>query len=126
MSEARVVFYGFAVIYLVGVVAQFFLAGLALFGSTGYDAHQALGYVLGIVAVVLLAIAFFTKLPRSLTGLSITLLVLNVIQIALLRADIAEIDALHVVNALAIAFVANMLVHRSRRFLAARLVDQPQ
>jgi Family of unknown function (DUF6220) len=125
MSEARVVFYGFAVIYLVGVVAQFFLAGLALFGSTSYDAHQALGYVLGIVAVVLLAIAFFTKLPRSLTGLSITLLVLNVVQIALLRADIAEIDALHVVNALAIAFVANMLVHRSRRFLAARLVDQP-
>jgi Family of unknown function (DUF6220) len=125
MSEARVVFFGFAVIYLVGVVAQFFLAGLALFGSTSYDAHQALGYVLGIVAVVLLAIAFFTKLPRSLTGLSITLLVLNVIQIALLQADIAEIEALHVVNALAIAFVANMLVHRSRRYLAARMADQP-
>jgi hypothetical protein len=29
-----------------------------------------------------------------------------------------------VVNALGIAFVANMLVHRSRRFLAARLADQ--
>ena len=84
MSEGRVVFYGFAVIYLVGVVVQFFLAGLALFGSTNYDAHRGLGYVLGAIAVVLLVIAVAAKLPRSLTGLSITLVVLNVIQIVLL------------------------------------------
>jgi Family of unknown function (DUF6220) len=121
MSEGRVVFYGFAVIYLVGVVVQFFLAGLALFGSTNYDAHRGLGYVLGVIAVVLLVIAVAAKLPRSLTGLSITLVVLNVIQIVLLQFDIHEIEALHVVNALAIAFVANMLVQRSRRFLASRM-----
>ncbi|HSE80736.1 MAG TPA: DUF6220 domain-containing protein [Gaiellaceae bacterium] len=121
MSEGRVVFYGFAVIYLIGVIVQFFLAGLALFGSTSYDAHQGLGYLLGVLAVVLLVIAVAAKLPRSLTGLSITLVVLNVVQIVLLRSDIAEIDALHVVNALAIAFVANVLAHRSRRYLASKL-----
>ena len=121
MSEGRVVFYGFAVIYLLGVVVQFFLAGLALFGSASYDEHQGLGYVLEAIAVVLLVIAVAAKLPRSLTGLSITLVVLNVVQIVLLQADIGEIEALHVVNALAIAFVANMLVHRSRRYLASKL-----
>ena len=123
MSEGRVVFYGFAVVYLLGVVVQFFLAGLALFGTTSYDAHQGLGYVLGVISVALLVIAVAAKLPRSLTGLSLTLVVLNGVQIALLQVDIEEIEALHVVNALAIAFVANMLVHRSRRFLAARLAD---
>jgi hypothetical protein len=121
MSEGRVAFYGFAVIYLIGVVVQFFLAGLALFGSTSYDAHEGLGYVLGGISVVLLVIAVASKLPRSLTGLSITLVVLNVVQIVLVRADIEEIEALHVVNALAIAFVANMLAHRSRRYLASKL-----
>ena len=114
-------FYGFAVIYMIGVVVQFFLAGLALFGSTSYDAHEGLGYVLGGISVVLLVIAVAAKLPRSLTGLSITLVVLNVVQIVLLRVDVEEINALHVVNALAIAFVANMLVHRSRRYLASKM-----
>lgn len=114
-------FYGFAVVYLLGVVVQFFLAGLALFGSTNYDAHQGLGYVLAAIAVVLLVIAVAARLPRSLAGLSITLVVLNVIQIALLQSDVEEIEALHVVNALAIAFVANVLVQRSRRYLASRL-----
>jgi HJR/Mrr/RecB family endonuclease len=69
----------------------------------------------------LLVIAVAAKLPRSLTGLSITLVVLNVVQIVLVRVDIEEIEALHVVNALAIAFVANMLAHRSRRYLASKL-----
>ena len=123
MSQARVVFYGFAVVYLVGVVVQFFLAGLALFGSTSYDVHRALGFILGVVAVAMLVIAVGARMPRSLSGLSIVLVALNVAQIVLIQIDIDEINALHVVNALAIALVANMLVQRSRRFLAARLAD---
>jgi hypothetical protein len=31
------------------------------------------------------------------------------------------VNALHLVNALAIAFVANVLVHRSRRYLASKM-----
>ena len=42
-------------------------------------------------------------------------------EVGRLYADLDEIEALHVVNALAIAFVANMLVQRSRRFLASRM-----
>jgi hypothetical protein len=121
VSEGRVVFYGLALVYMVGVVVQFFLAGLALFGSTDYDIHRVLGFILGLVAVVLMIIAVAAKMPRSLSGLSIVLVALNVLQIALIQIDIDEVNALHLVNALAIAFVANMLVHRSRRFVASKM-----
>ena len=39
----------------------------------------------------------------------------------LARIDVDEVAALHVVNALAVVFVAHELVQRSRRFLAAQL-----
>ena len=115
------VFYGFAVVYLLGVVAQFFLAGLGVFGATSYDAHRALGFLLGLVAVVLLVLAVAAKLPRPLTGLALLLVLLSIVQIVLIQIDIEEVKALHLVNALAIGLVANMLVHRSRRYLASKL-----
>jgi hypothetical protein len=121
VSQARVVFYGFAVTYLLGVVAQFFLAGLGVFGTTSYDAHRAFGFILGLLAVVLLVLAVGAKLPRPLSGLALLLVLLNILQIVLIQIDIGEIKALHLVNALAIAFVANMLVQRSRRYLASKL-----
>jgi hypothetical protein len=121
VSQARVVFYGFAVTYLLGVVAQFFLAGLGVFGTTSYDAHRALGFVLGLLAVVLLVLAVGAKLPRPLSGLALLLVLLNIVQIVLIQIDIGEIRALHLVNALAIALVANMLAQRSRRYLASQL-----
>jgi hypothetical protein len=121
MSEARVIFYGLIVIYMLGVVVQFFLAGLALFGTGDYDTHRWLGYVLAVISVALLALAIGGKVPRSLTALTTVLVALNVVQIALLQVDIREVEALHVVNALAIALVANMLLHRSRRYLAGRI-----
>jgi hypothetical protein len=121
VSQGRVAFYGVALIYMLGVVIQFFLAGLAVFGVRSYDAHRGLGFVLGVISIVLLALAIGAKMPRSVTALSTVLLALNAFQIVLIQIDIAEVNALHLVNALAIAFVANMLVHRSRRYLAARL-----
>jgi hypothetical protein len=121
VSQGRVAFYGFALIYLLGVVVQFFLAGLAVFGVSSYDVHRGLGYVLGVVSIVLLALAIGAKLPRSVTALSTVLVALNALQIVLVQIDVGEVNALHLVNALAIAFIANMLVHRARRYLEARL-----
>lgn len=115
------VFYGLAIVYLLGVVVQFLLAGLALFSGGSYDTHRWVGYVLGVIAVVLLALAIGAKMPRSLTALTTVLVALNTVQIVLIRVDVDEIKALHVVNALAIAFVANMLVHRSRRYVASKM-----
>jgi Family of unknown function (DUF6220) len=121
VSEAKVIFFALALVYLLGVVVQFFLAGLALFSAGSYETHRWVGFVLGVIAVALLALAIGAKMPRSLTALTTVLVALNALEIVLVQVDIDEIKALHVVNALAIAFVANTLVQRCRRYLATRL-----
>lgn len=121
MHQSRVFLFGVALIYLVGVVVQFFLAGLGAFGATNYDTHKAFGYVLGILSIGMLVLAIVGKVPRDLVSLAAVLLGLNVVQILVVHADIDDIAALHVVNALAIAGVAFALVRRSRLYLSTRL-----
>ena len=121
MTQARVLFFGLAVIYLAGVVVQFFLAGLGTFGATSFDAHQAFGLVLALLTLILLVLAVVGKVPRLLILLSVALLGLNVLQMFLAQVDVDEIAALHVVNALAIVFVAVEIVQRSRRYLASTM-----
>ena len=121
MTQARVLFFGLAVIYLAGVVVQFFLAGLGTFGATSFDAHQAFGLVLALLTLILLVLAVVGKVPRLLILFSVALLGLNVLQMFLAQVDVDEIAALHVVNALAIVFVAFEIVQRSRRYLASKM-----
>lgn len=121
MTQARVLFFGLAVIYLAGVVVQFFLAGLGTFGATSFDSHQVFGLILALLTLILLVLAVVGKVPRLLIGLAVVLLGLNVLQMFLARIDVDEIAALHVVNALAIAFVAYEIVQRSRRYLASKM-----
>ena len=125
MTQARVIFFGLAVIYLAGVVVQFFLAGLGTFGATDFDPHQVFGLILGILTLVLLVVAVVGKLPRLLIGLAVALVGLNVLQMFLARVDVDEVAALHVVNALAIVFVAYEIVQRSRRYLASMMAVTP-
>jgi hypothetical protein len=121
VTQARVLFFGLAVIYLAGVVVQFFLAGLGTFGATSFDAHQAFGLVLALLTLILLVLAVVGKVPRLLILFSVALLGLNVLQMFLAQVDVDEIAALHVVNALAIVFVAFEIVQRSRRYLASKM-----
>ena len=121
MTQSRVLFFGLAVIYLAGVVVQFFLAGLGTFGATSFDAHQAFGLVLALLTLILLVLAVVGKVPRLLIGLAVVLLGLNVLQMFLAQVDVEEVAALHVVNALAIVFVAYEIVQRSRRYLASKM-----
>ena len=121
MTQARVLFFGLAVIYLAGVVVQFFLAGLGTFGATSFDAHQAFGLVLAVLTLILLVLAVVGKVPRLLVLLAVALLGLNVLQMFLARVEVEEVAALHVVNALAIVFVAYETVQRSRRFIVSRM-----
>jgi hypothetical protein len=123
VTQARVLFFGLAVVYLAGVVVQFFLAGLGTFGATSFDAHQAFGLVLALLTLVLLVLAVVGKVPRLLILLAVALLGLNVLQMFLARVDVEEVAALHVVNALAIVFVAHEIMQRSRRYLASKMAS---
>jgi hypothetical protein len=100
---------------------QFFLAGLGAFGATTFDAHRGLGFALGIGSLAMLALALFGRLPRFLLLLTVVLVGLNVLQSILANIDVEEIAALHVVNALAIVYVAHELMQRSRRYLSDKV-----
>ena len=121
MTQARLLLFGLSAIYLVGVVVQFFLAGLGVFGSGDFDPHQVLGLALAVTSLILLVLAFVGRVSHELMGLAAVLLVLNVAQMFLARIDIDAVAALHVVNALVIAAAAALLVNRSRQFVTSKM-----
>jgi Family of unknown function (DUF6220) len=122
MSQARVIYFGLSAVYLVAVAVQFFLAGLGAFGAEPtYDSHRVLGFILAAGSLVLLAVAIVGRLPRVLLILTVGLVALNVLQIVLANVDVQEVAALHPVNALAIVFLAHVLMQRSRRYLASKI-----
>ena len=121
MTQARVFFYGLTVLFLLGVVVQFFLAGLYVFGGTSIESHRVLGFILAAAALLLIILAVVGRLPRKTVLLTILLLGLSVLQSILVNVDIDEVGALHPVNALVIAFVAYGLMQSSRDYLASKM-----
>jgi Family of unknown function (DUF6220) len=120
VGQARILYFGVAALYLAAVIVQFFLAGLGTFGGD-FDPHSVLGFIIGIGSLALLVIGLIGRLPRLMLGLTALLVGLNVLQFVLPNIDTDEIAALHLVNGVAIVFVAYVLVQRSRRFLEARI-----
>jgi hypothetical protein len=121
MTQARVLFYGLTVLFLLGVVVQFFLAGLYVFGGTSIETHRVLGLILALAALILIILALVGRLPRKTVLLTVLLLGLSILQSILANIDIDEVEALHPVNALVIAFVAYALMQRSRNYLASKM-----
>jgi hypothetical protein len=121
MSQARVIYFGVAAIYLVGAVVQFFLAGLGVFGASSYDAHRAFGLILVLVTLVLLVLSIVGRMPRTTLILTVVLLGLNVLQMVLANTDVGEVAALHPVNGVVIVFLAYELTQRSRRYVASKM-----
>ena len=121
MTQARVIYFGLAVLYLLAVIVQFVLAGLGAFGATDYDAHTAVGLMLGIGSLLLLVVALVGRLPRTVVLLTVLLVGLNVLQLVLANIDVEEIAALHPVNAVVIVFLAHELMQRSRRYLTDKM-----
>jgi hypothetical protein len=98
---SRVAAMGLARLFLIGIVVQFFLAGLALFEDVDYwEDHKSLGETLGIIPILLIIAAIVGRLPSRLIGMSIVLLGLWVVQYVLPDIDNGYIAALHPLNAL--------------------------
>jgi hypothetical protein len=102
---------GLAWVVLAAVVAQFFFAGLGIFGAAGFGMHKMTGYLIEVAALLLLLLALIGGLGRVRTGLAALLLVLTVVQ-SLLPSAASLIAALHPVNAAAILAVAGTLARR--------------
>jgi Family of unknown function (DUF6220) len=90
------------------VVAQFFLAGAGAFGATSFDAHQTLGSVAVLVALVGLVLALVTRRLLGHTAAVFGLLVLQAV-LGTLGGDEPWIGAFHGLNAVAVMASAGSL-----------------
>ncbi len=104
-------------LFVAAMLAQVFLAGLAIFGATdGFALHIDFGYtVIGLLALGIVLAAVVGGLPRREIGLSLLLLVLYVVQTALpqARASMPVLSALHPVNAFVLFGLGLVIARRA-------------
>lgn len=95
-----------AVVYVIAILVQVFLAGAALLqlgGHGDFRTHIDFGYTaVGLAALAVLVTAALARVGRRRIGISVLLLVLYIVQTSLpyARQDIPAIAALHPVNAM--------------------------
>ena len=102
-----------AILYVVAILVQVFLAGAAianLGGSGNFATHVDFGYTgLGIASLLLVVSALIARRPRREVGYTLGILGLYVVQTVLpnFKGNVPAIAALHPVNALLLfAFAA--------------------
>jgi hypothetical protein len=103
------------VAFLVGLVIQFLLAGLGVFGAESFGAHRILGDVLILIALTILLTGLVGRMGRAIVRPSALLTGLTIVQVLLILAEdsMPALAALHVVNALAIVLVAQLVAVRT-------------
>jgi hypothetical protein len=130
--RSRYLYIGLAALFLLGVFAQVFLAGAALFDrSAWFTWHNTLGHLLvhplPLIPLLLLILSFVGRLPRADKWLSALLLVLAILQPMLIYvgrgASLPLLAALHPVNALLLFVLPMFLIARVRRSMRMRQLD---
>jgi hypothetical protein len=99
-----------------GLVAQVWLAGMAVFApATGFATHRDVGYTIGLVPIVLLVLGLLGGMGRRAALLAITIFVLVILQsvFVVMRTSNPAIAALHPVNGFLILLVAILLARES-------------
>ena len=95
-----------AMVFVVAILVQVFLAGAALLqlgGDGDFRAHIDFGYTeVGLAALAVLVTAFLARVGRRRVGISALLLVLYIVQTLLpaAKSSLPAVAALHPVNAL--------------------------
>lgn len=113
--SARILYVLGACLFLAGVLAAVFLAGMGFFARHAYfRTHTELAYTLGLLPLVLIVLSFAARLPRGTKGLTALLFVLYMVQIGLpsFRGSASAVAALHPVGALFLGWVAFLLARR--------------
>jgi len=94
-----------AILWVVAIIVQVFLAGAALGnlgGSGDFATHRDFGYTIGIVQLIALVLAFPAHMSGRDKAISAGILVLYIVQTILppLRATLPFIAELHPLNAM--------------------------
>ncbi len=108
-------------LFLLGILVQFYLAGRGVFRpSEDFEAHEALGWMLHTVTLVVLVLTVAIKDLRNRVdiGLALALFVLATIQGLIASYETPGLGALHPVNALLVTGAAGGIFARDRRLSA--------
>jgi hypothetical protein len=114
-----------AVLFVVTIVIQVILAGLAigqLGGSGNYGPHVDFGYTwVGLAALALVVTAVIARMPRLDVGIAFGLLGLYILQTLLpeTRSSLPFIAALHPLNAMILFVLAVWYARRAWRLAFA-------
>lgn len=124
--------------FVAGLVIQVYLAGLGVFqfrnfsfGEEGarsyYGLHIEFGWMLGLVAIVLLVLAFAARYPGSTVRRAAGVFLLMVVQslILYIDSDAALIRALHPVNAIAVGWLSLSLARGVSKVATTTETSQP-
>jgi len=96
------------------IVLQFFLAGVGIFGAGDIETHRVVGYLITLLAAVLLLLALAGMLGRQRILFSALLLVLMIVQIALIESDEPWVMAFHPLNGLLILGAGAQMMRHGR------------
>lgn len=116
----RIAYAGGIALIAAAIVVQLYLAGYAVFAFSGlqpFDAHRALGDVIGIAVLIAAVLAFAARVPWRSRIVNLGLVVLFILQYVLAFATAQGIAALHVVNGVLIFAVTLYLLWEQRAAL---------
>ena len=115
MQIWRYLFAATAVLFVVGVVVQVYLAGLGLFSGAGFQTHVDLGYTLSLAPVIPLLLAWPARAGQRTMVLCAALLVAAFVQSILpsLRDGVPWIAALHPLNAIVVFGLSAVVARRA-------------
>jgi hypothetical protein len=116
---ARKILTGLLWLYLIGVLVQFFLAGLGMpeLGGEGMDAHEGFGYsALHLTPILFLIIAFFAKVSKRMLILMVVFAVIAFVQPIWASEFSGEfLASMHILGAAVILMMAHMLATMATR-----------
>lgn len=119
-SRLRLSRYAYAAaawLFVVGILTQVFLVGLSLLGQQpSWQTHVGLGHGLSIVALLMVALAYTSRLPRPMkpfTWLNLVIYILLADVVIFMRGSAPLVAALHPVLAILLFGIAGFLAMRA-------------
>lgn len=123
---ARLVYMVTAWLFVVGVLAQVFLAGMVVVAARmGWDNHADLGHALGLPLLVMLVTVYLGRFPGRMKGLTWLLFLVYVMQadvLIFMRDSAPVLAAFHPVLAL-VDFALGLKLATMARSLAGETPD---
>ena len=133
MSTARLARIAYSLVvwlFAVAAIIQIYLAGTAItnLGGTGnFEQHRNVGYLIGVLGLILLVLSFAAKMPLRVVAASALLLGLVALQsvLVIFFKSQSNVAALHPVNGFIIVLLSVWIAWKTLGYIRAPLPVEP-